>query len=347
MLRSLRTLKGLLVTLVVAVPVTFAQSGRPAVEYRSLLNVGFAVDGNLLVGGLHIVFPPPGYEQAQLIVSTAAGEEVASIPLRLDSYLSFPVFGRFVPETDPTAIELKKRGDYVLTVKIADDAITRFPFTIGAEPSENPYDPPKKFWREGPWRDFGYLSLPASNSGGNVRFNWWMSLRELPIGLTNPSITVQLLENFKEVAVTREPLRLEGLDWQFFSAELAKPKTRRSPAAQLTMRDLVQRDREYLLVVKADGIPIKSFMLEAKGGRLLRVEQCRIGFEPHADFIAPRFIEPRVESSSPLSVIDAYWVRRSGELRSFPPSAGREALNHQISGEGRAVRTSRNTDQHE
>ena len=336
MLHSFRTLKVLWLTFLVAVPVTVAQSGRPAVEYRSLLNIAFAeADGDLLIGGLHIVFPPPGYEQAQLTVSTAAGEEVASVPLRLDSYLSFPLFGRFIPETNPTAIKLTKPGDYVLTVTIGDDAITRLPLTIGAEPNDDPYDPPKRFWREGPWRDFGYLSLPASNTAGNLRFNWWMSLRELPIGMTNPSITIHLLENFMEVGVSREPLRLERRDWQFFSAELAKTKTRRSGTGQLTMRDLADRDRVYLLVVKADGTPIKSFWLETKGGRLLRLEQCRMGFEPHAEFIAPRFIESGDESSRPFLITDAYWVRRSGERRSFPPSLG--PPNQQISVQERSV----------
>jgi len=334
MLRLFRTLKVLWLTLMVGVPAAVAQPGRPAVEYRSLLNVAFSeANGELLIGGLHIVFPPPGYEQAQLTVSTAAGEEVASIPLRLDSYLSFPVFGKFVPETNPTAIKLTKPGDYVLTVRIVDDAITKLPFTIGAEPNDNPYDPPKRFWREGPWRDFGYLSLPASNTGGNVRFNWWMSLRELPNGMTNPAITIHLLENFKEVGASREPLRLEKRDWQFFSGELTRTKSKKSAAEQLAMRDLVDRDRVYLLVVKADGVPIKSFRLETKAGRLLRLDQCRMGFEPHAEFIAPRFIESRGESSSPFLVTDAYWVRRSGERRSFPPSPGAAASNQQISAE--------------
>lgn len=338
MFRSFRTLKVLWLTFLVAVPVTIAQPGRPAVEYRSLLNVAFAeADGELLIGGLHIVFPPPGHEQAQLTVSTAAGEEVANVPLRLDSYLSFPVFGRFVPETNPTAIKLTKAGDYVLTVKIVDDTITRFPLTIGAEPTDDPYDPPKRFWREGPWRDFGYLSLPVSNSAGNLRFNWWMSLRELPTGMTNPSITIHLVENFMEVGASREPLRLETRDWQFFSAELAKTRSRKSGTGQLTMRDLVARDRAYWLVVKADGIPIKSFKLETKGGRLLRLEQCRIDFEPHAEFIAPRFVESLGESRSPFLVTDAYWVRRSGERRSFPPSSDPVALNQQINVEERSV----------
>lgn len=320
-----------------AVPVV-AQPARPAVEYRSLLNVAFAeADGDLLIGDLNIVFPPSGYEQAQLTVSTIAGEQVGSVSLRLESYLRFPVFGRFVPETNPTAIRLTKPGDYVLTVKIADDAITTFPITIGTEPNDNPYDPPKRFWREGPWRDFGYLSLPTSNSGANLRFNWWMSLRELPNGMAKPSITLHLIEDFKEIAASSEALTLNDLDWQFFSAELTKIKTRKSGSGPLTMRDLVERDRVYLLIVKADGKPIKSFAVETKRGRMLRVEQCRIGFEPHAEFIAPRFIESRAESGSTHLVTDAYWVRRSGERRSFPPSLGRQIVSQPTGKENGSV----------
>lgn len=329
MLRSFRIVKVLWLALIFAFPAT-GQPARPAVEYRSLLNVAFAESyGELLINNLHILFPPPGYDQAELTVSTVGGEEVARVHLRLDSYLSFPVFGRFVPEINPTQIKLTKPGDYVLTVKIANDAITRFPLTIGAEFADNPYDPPKRFWREGPWRDFAYLSLPTSNSGGNLRFNWWMSLRELPIGMTDPSITLHLLDNFREVGASRESFTLNEMDWQFFSSEL-EIKSKKSVTVPLAMRHLVERDRIYLLVVKANGTPIKSFRLETKGGRLMRVEQCRIDFEPHEEFIAPRFIESLGESDSAFLVTDAYWVRRSGERRSFPSSTTREALNPQI-----------------
>ena len=71
---------------------------------------------------------------------------------------------------------------------------------------------------------------------------------------------------------------------------------------------------------KATGKPIKSFRLETKNGRLQRAEQSRIDFEPHADFISPRFIESRGQSGADYLVTDAYWVRRSGFSRSFPPT---------------------------
>lgn len=324
MLRKPQSGRLLLVTLLLIAPVTaFGQIGRPAVEYRSLLNMSFVeADGDLVIDGLNIIFPPPRDHQA-LITITVGGDEVATVPLRRDLDLNSPVFSRFVPENEPATIKLGKSGEYVLTIKLTDDAITRFSFTVGAEPSDNPYDPPKKFWREGPWRDFGYFSVPASDSSGNMRFNWWMSVRELPTGMTNPAITIHLMENYKEIAVSRGEIRLKNLDWRFFSSELVK--TKKPGTNQMTMRDLVARDGVYLLIVKADDKPIKSFRLETKNGRLQRAEQSRMDFEPHADFISPRFIESRGQSGADYLVTDAYWVRRSGVRRSFPPTFAPDA----------------------
>lgn len=302
----------------------FAQAGKPAIEYKSLLNMGFAGEnGDFQLDALHIIFPPTGYEQAMLTISKTSGEEVASLPLRLDSYLNFPVFGRFVPESKPMSIKLRQAGDFVLTIKLGAEVITRFPFSLVAEPDEDPYSPPKRFLREGPWRDFGYISLPMNNAQAAIRFNWWMSVRELPRGMTNPAITIHLMDNYKEMAVSRGEIRLKNLDWRFFSSELVK--TKKPGTEQMTMRELVKRDGVYLLIVKANGTPIKSFRLETKNGRLQRAEQSRIDFEPHTDFISPRFIESRGQSGADYLVTDAYWVRRSGFRRSFPPTFAPDA----------------------
>src|SRR5262249_42285038 len=99
----------------------------------------------------------------------------------------------------------------------------------------------------------------------------------------------------------------------------------------LTMNELAARDASYLLIIEANNTPIKSYRLEARNGRLQRADQSRIDFEPHADFISPRFIETSDSgSSSEAAVTDAYWLRRSGVRRSFAPLANREQ-NQQIS----------------
>src|SRR5574341_401930 len=188
-----------------------AQSTRPAVEYRSLLNMNFVeTDGDFDVDALNVIFPPPGYEQATLTISTASGREVLTVPLRLESYLNFPVFGRFVPERKAATIQLRHAGDYVLAVKLANEVITRFRFSLSAEPNSDPYVAPKKFLRDGPRRHYGYFSGPPNDANAVVRFNWWMRLRELPADLSDPEISLHLFENHKEIARSRDALRLDS-----------------------------------------------------------------------------------------------------------------------------------------
>jgi hypothetical protein len=296
----------------------YTQQTRPAVEYRSLLNIPFETDGNFHVNELQIVFPSAASDHATLSISEDSGADVASVPLHLQSYLKFPIFGTFVADaSDP--IKIAKSGDFVLTIKAGEEVITRLPFSIVAETGDDPYGPPKGFLRDGPWRDLAYLSLPAYGANANVKFNWWMSLRELPAHMVTPAVRLRLLQGYKEVARSTDVHTLTELDWQFFASELVKTSGRnRGP---LTMNELVARDASYLLIVEANNTPIKSYRLEVRNGHLQRADQSRIDFEPHADFISPRFVETSVGgSSSEAAVTDAYWLRRSGIRRSFAPS---------------------------
>ena len=315
---------------------TSAQATRPAVEYRSLLNMKFVeAEGEFQIDALHIIFPPPGYEQATLTISTSTGDEIGTVPLRLDSYVNFPVFGRFVPESRPATIRLAQNGDFVLSVKLANQVITRFPFSVSAEVNSDPYAAPRRFVRDGPWRDFAYVSLPPNDANAAVRFNWWMSLRELPAELADPQISLRLFENHKEIARSREFLVLDRVDWQFFAADLIKINTRSRDHQELTLRELVSRDATYLLIAEADGRPIKSYRLEVSNRRLQRVEQSSFDFEPHADFIAPRFVDTNAGTETTALVTDAIWVRRSGVRGWFPPAgnpiASTEATTTHIS----------------
>jgi len=159
-----------------------------------------------------------------------------------------------------------------------------------------------------------------------------MSLRELPSELSNPEISLRLFENHKEIARSGERLTLDSVDWQFFASDLININTRSRNNQQLTLRDLVARDATYLLIVEADGKPIKSYSLEVNNRRLQRVEQSRFDYEPHADFIAPRFVETNGETEASALVTDAIWVRRSGVRGWFPPTpshiASTESTSH-------------------
>ena len=307
-------LRQAVLTLLAASPaVTLGQLARPAAEYHSLLNMRFSETGALSVKGLQLVFPPQGGEPMMLTVSRSSGEELFRLPLRLGSYSSSPVFGNLEPIDELWEINLRQAGDFVLTVKIADRAITRLPFTVRDE-REGPYEMPKRFLREGPWRDLAYFSVRTDDPGANIDFNWWMSLRELPIGVTNPLVTIRLMLGGQEIASSSDRVALDSIDWQFFTLELKQ--TRRSGTRYLTLGEFAKRDGDYLLIVEADGKPIKSYRVEVEGGRLRRADESRLDFEPHVDFISPRFIDTTAKADA-QSMRDLYWVRRSAVTRTF------------------------------
>jgi len=306
-----------ILTLLAALPsVTFGQAARPAAEFHSLLNMRFSEgNGDFLIEGLQIVFPPGGDERAMLTVSRSSGEQVVSLPLRFEPHSSSPLFSDLVPNDEPGKIKLGESGDFVLTIKVADRVITRLPFSLKVEPDGDPYDPPKKFLREGPWRDLAYFSVPIDNPSKSVDFNWWMSLRELPIGMTNPLVAIHLMRGYREIASSRDRVALNNDDWQFFTSDLIQ--TTKSGPQHLTLGEFAKRDGDYMLIVEANGTPIKSFPVEVKRGRLQRADQSRLDFEPHADFISPRLIDISTKPDSHYLMRDVYWVRRSAVTATF------------------------------
>ena len=308
-------------TLLLVVPsATFGQLARPAAEYRSLLNMRFSeADGEFLIEGLQLVFPPAGDKTAILTVNKLSGEQVFSLPLRFESRSSSPIFADLVTNNEPKGIKLRQSGDFVLTIVIADDVVTRLPFTLKVEPDGNAYDPPKKFRREGPWRDLAYFSVPLDYATANLDFNWWMSLRELPIGMTNPLVAIHLMKDYREIARSRDPVQLNNDDWQFCTSELIR-NTKTGPQ-QLTLADLAKRDGDYQLIIEANGKPIKSYRVVVEGGRFQRAEQSRLDFEPHADFMSPRLLDTSARSDSHDLKRDIYWVRRTAVTATFAPQS--------------------------
>jgi hypothetical protein len=250
-----------------------------------------------------------------LTVNRSTGEELFSLPLRFQPYASFTEFGELVPN-EPGGIKLGQSGDFVLMIKIGDHIVTRMPFTLQEKPELNPYDPPKKFLREGPWRDLAYFSVPTDDPNTNIDFNWWMTLRELPTGMINPLVAVHLMRGYREIARSRERVAVNSDDWQFFTSDLIQ--ITKSGPQPITLGQLDKYDGDYLMIVEANGQPIKSYSLEVKRGRLQRAEQSRLDFEPHVDFISPRLLDISARPDFHNLMRDLYWVRRTAVTGTFP-----------------------------
>lgn len=291
-----------------------AQTNQPAAEHQSLLNMRFyELDAGFLVEAVQVVFPPPGNPGGTLSINKAGGEEVLSVPLRMVPFGNFPAFANLVPDGNPGGIRLNQTGDFVMTVKVGNQVVTRLPFSLKLEQGNDPFNPQQRFVREGPWRDLGFVSVPMDDSTPNINFNFWLSLRELPAGMANPKVNVHLLLGAQEIGVTRSPVVPSYIDWQFFTKELVTPSGL-APGSphHLTMADL-KKDGDYTVALKANGQVIKYYRFQVRGGQVQRLNQSKLDFEPHANFISPRYIDTSAGSSSRYHMRDMFWVKKSAK----------------------------------
>jgi hypothetical protein len=290
---------------------TALAQNKPAAEFQSLLNMRFYEEpGGFLVENIEIVFAPPG-QKGTLSINKNTGEEVLSLPLRMEPFGNFPAFANLMPDGGPGNIRIGQAGDFVMTVKLGGQVITSFPFSLKLEQGNDPYNPQKRFIREGPWRDWGFISVPMDDSTPNINFNFWISLRELPAGMNNPRVNVHLLQGAQEIGITRSPIVPTYIDWSYYSKELVTPAGLAPGSPHyLTMADL-KKDGDYSVVLKANGQAIKSYKFQIKGGQIQRPDQSRIDYEPHANFIAPRYIDTTAGTSSRYHMRDMFWVKKS------------------------------------
>ena len=193
-----------------------------------------------------------------------------------------------------------------MALKAGGQSVTTLPFTLKEEKSSDPYNPKKTYVREGPWRDLAYFSSPIDKPDAPMKFNFWMSLRELPDGLKHPMVTVHLLLGGQEIGTTRSHVVPDYFDWQFFKVELVQSK---GPSVQwLTPASLTKRDGELTIVLKANGQPFKSYRAGIRGGQPVRLARNQMEVEPHTDFISTRLVDVSRDGGCEYCMLDLFWV---------------------------------------
>jgi hypothetical protein len=270
----------------------------------------YEATGSFLVEGLEVVFPPGGNESATFLITKSTGEVVASVPLRLEKLEQFPAFALFRPAAGkPGNVRVEQSGNFVMAVKIGNETITTLPFSLKEEVSNDPFKPGKTFVRDGPWRDLGFLAVITEEADAHLQFNWWMSTRELPAGMTRPKVTVHVLANGKEIAASRGPVVPDTVDWYFYERhEMYMPSFPKN--RWLTLAEVVKQNGEIAVVVKANGQPIKTFKTQVQGGQLQRLDRNRLDFEPHTSFISPRYVDTTDSSRSSYTMREMFWVTK-------------------------------------
>jgi hypothetical protein len=287
-------------------------TNKAAIEYDSLMNMRFYEEtGGFLVEGLEVVFPPTAASTATFVITKTNEEVISSVPLRLEPIEKFPAFGVLRPAPgNPGNIRLAQSGDFVMAVRLGNETITTLPFSLKMEVNSDLFNPSKKFVRDGPWSDLAFFSVITDDASAMLHFNYWLSTRELPAGLKQPKVTLHLLANGKEIATSRAPVVPDTLDWYFYERKelivQATPKQR-----WLALSDLTKQDGEIVMVVKANGQPIKSYKTRVVGGRLQTLARSRLETEPRTAFISPRYVDLTDRSRSDFTMRDMFWIKKS------------------------------------
>ena len=290
--------------------VAVAQNYKPAIEYQSLMNLRYYEgQGGFLVEDLQLVFPPANIGNAKLVVTEPGGAVVDTLPLRFEK-MEFPAFGRFRPASgNPGNVRVGKSGSFILSVVLDGQTITSMPFTLREETSADPFNPGKRFVRGGPFGDFAYFTVVPDDPNGEVHFNWWMSLREIPGGAKDARVTLHVMANGKEIAARTDPVIASQNDWQFTAhRQISVPSLPRNH--WLTLADLTKLNGEIAIVVKANGQPIKTYKTTVSGGQIQRLPRNGLTFEPHAEFISPRFIDVSAGTNSRYKMYEMYWLKK-------------------------------------
>ena len=299
-----------MILLLLVTAAAVGQSYKPAIEYQSLMTMRYyEANGGFLVEDLQLVFPPAGVQEGRFVIVDASGQEVDSVPLRYEA-MEFPAFGRFrAGSGNPGSVHIGRSGSFVMSVEIDGQTITSMPFTLKEENSTDPFNPVKRFVRDGNWKDLAYISVVPDDASAQLQFNWWLSTRELPAGMREPKVTVHALVNGKEIAASRGPVIPTTVDWYFYQHhELIMPTLPKN--RWLTIGDLARQNGEITFVVKANGQPVKSYKTQVSGGQVQRLPRNSLETQPHQMFISPRFIDTSAGTNSRYKMFEMYWVKK-------------------------------------
>jgi hypothetical protein len=125
-----------------------------------------------------------------------------------------------------------------------------------------------------------------------------------------PKVTIHLMANGKEIAASRGPVVPDTLDWYFYERKEMIVATQ-PQQKWLSVGDLTKLNGEIAVVVKANGQPIKTYKTQVRNGEIQRLERNRLGYQPHTDFISPRYVDMTDRSRSDFTMRDMYWMKKS------------------------------------
>ena len=270
-----------------AVKITRLQ--KPAIEYSSLLSsLDVVSKTRQLVWDtnhpLAAVFLPK-----DAFVEAVISKADSSSPLHRQSFRATPLYEPFsllAPATGST-FRFEEAGEYQLTFLVNNKPTTRLKFSIAMLKSDDMFNPVRFAFTNEPWAREACLWLPLPgqvDAPPEVRL--WRNHKTLQEKPEPLNYAVELRKDGETVA-SSGPIPLRTHKQTEFKFPLRQVFG--AQGSPFLASELLARDGLYHVVVTKDGQLDAVYPLTIKNGKPEFPKQQTLGYEPHEDFIVPRF----------------------------------------------------------
>jgi len=278
-----------------------ALANAPVAEVRSLLNARLTTTGNLMFSEFRLFFPPPEpvTGKVELLYNGAVinTREIADRYIQLsDDNVMAKVGVRGIPVQ-----QLTKPGDYQINITINNQLITRFPFTMNKEASNDPFAPQDSFSFTGPWQSLAYLKgkkhrdKMTGKTGEGVSIAFWPGQSD---AIDNEGFLVhaylrkdgEVIGHSKLTVGTKLKVHKNMPMFTYTEHDFYVPHERKDSgtAKRLTFAALPDGNYEITVVHAANQAALRAFSMTLKNGGVVPRERAQLSYEPIADRLVPR-----------------------------------------------------------
>lgn len=197
-------------------------------------------------------------------------------------------------------------GDYLIEFAVDDQPFSRFPFSVTAVKSDDPYQSSgNRYFIEGPWNEYGNLFYQRNDPSSSITFTTWV--REKAGRETKRSVPYEItLIRTKDSSVLGEESGTLRLEPRWLKATLFFRPPAGDRNSYLKAGEILQEDGAYRIRLTVEGKLHGEYPFTVKGGRIqLQERQIREATDPR-DYITDYLSGGRYTS---------WWIRREAATK--------------------------------
>lgn len=257
---------------------------RPGITFGSLLNsvkVGY-VDSKLQVeklyavclpmpakqGGSNYPYDPDTGGKLSMDVKSADGKTLNTYVWRAQRFTALWEVSQYKVLGGYEAIKPLGAGNFVLEFAIEDKPFYKFPFSVSAIKSDDPYQPPgNRYFVEGAWNDYANLYYQRNDPQSSLSFTTWVQDKIGKEGKRSVPYELKLIRarDNQVLAADAATLRLEP---RWLKAEFLLRPAEGDGNSYFKAGELLREDGAYRLRLTIEGKLYGEYIFVVKGGRI-------------------------------------------------------------------------------